>query len=87
MRRDLDAANLRWPLLAADELADQLTAHAERAARHRPELVADLLAELVARSRAAASATGQPRSRVLGTDEAAEVALRRLRLTALGCRV
>ena len=87
LRRDLDAANLRWPLLAADDLADQLAAHAERAARHRPELVADLLAELVARSRAAASVRGQPRSRVLGTDEAAEVALRRLRLTALGCRV
>ncbi|GAA1969226.1 SWIM zinc finger family protein [Catenulispora subtropica] len=87
VRRDLDAADLRWPLLAADDLADQLAAHAERAARHRPELVADLLAELVARSRAATSAKGQPRSRVLGTDEAAEVALRRLRLTALGCRV
>ncbi|GAA2057924.1 hypothetical protein GCM10009839_79370 [Catenulispora yoronensis] len=87
VRRDLDAAGLRWPLLAADDLADQIAAHGERAARHRPELVADLLAELVARSRAAATAKGQPRSRVLGTGEAAEVALRRLRLTALGCRV
>jgi hypothetical protein len=87
IQRDLDTADLRWPLLAADALADQLTAHAERAARHRPELVADLLAELVARSRAAARALGQPRSRILGSDEAAEVALRRLRLTALGCRV
>ncbi|MFL6116134.1 MAG: hypothetical protein ACJ786_32990 [Catenulispora sp.] len=87
VQRDLDAADLRWPLLAAEALADQLAAHAERAARHRPEIVADLLAELVARSRAAASPLGQPRSRILGTDEAAEVALRRLRLTALGCRV
>ncbi|MBW8802406.1 MAG: hypothetical protein JF587_00865 [Catenulisporales bacterium] len=87
VQRDLAAAGLRWPLLAAEALADQLTAHAERGARHRPELVADLLAELVARSRAAGSPLGQPRSRVLGTEEAAEVALRRLRLTALGCRV
>lgn len=87
VRRDLDSANLRWPLLATEELADQLTAHADRAARHQQVLVADLLAELVARARVAGSAIGQPRSRVLGTDEAAEVALRRLRLTALGCRV
>ncbi|NUR60742.1 MAG: hypothetical protein HOV87_19080 [Catenulispora sp.] len=93
VRRDLDAAGLRWPLLAADDLADQLAAHADRAARHSPEQVADLLAELVARSRAADAAQGrpgsrvQPSSRILGTDEAAEVALRRLRLTALGCRV
>ncbi|NUP50307.1 MAG: hypothetical protein HOW97_23805, partial [Catenulispora sp.] len=75
VRRDLDRAGLRWPLLAADDLADQLAAHTERAARHRPELVADLLAELAARARAAGSVRGQPRSRVLGTDEAAEVAL------------
>jgi hypothetical protein len=87
VRRDLDSAGLRWPLLAAEELADQLAAHAERAARHQRVLVADLLAEFVARARVAGSALGQPRLRVLGTDEAAEVALRRLRLTALGCRV
>ena len=87
VRRDLDSASLRWPLLAAEELADQLVAHADRAARHQQVLVAELLAELVARARVAGSAVGQPRSRVLGTEEAAEVALRRLRLTALGCRV
>jgi hypothetical protein len=87
VRRDLDSASLRWPLLAAEDLADQVAAHADRAARHQPVLVADLLAELVARARVAGSAVGQPRSRVLGTEEAAEVALRRLRLTALGCRV
>lgn len=87
VRRDLDAANLRWPLLAAEDLADQVAAHADRAASHQQVLVADLLAELVARARVASSSGGQPRSRVLGTEEAAEVALRRLRLTALGCRV
>jgi hypothetical protein len=87
VRRDLEAANLRWPVLATEELSDQLAAHADRAARHQQGLVADLLAELVARARVAGSSGGQPRSRVLGTEEAAEVALRRLRLTALGCRV
>jgi hypothetical protein len=87
VRRDLDAANLRWPLLAAEDLADQVAAHADRAAHHQQVLVADLLAELVARARVAGTSGGQPRSRVLGTEEAAEVALRRLRLTALGCRV
>ncbi|MBS2539698.1 hypothetical protein KGQ20_43845, partial [Catenulispora sp. NF23] len=87
VRRDLDSASLRWPLLATEDLADQLAAHADRAARHQQVLVADLLAELVARARVAGAAVGQPRSRVLGTEEAAEVALRRLRLTALGCRV
>ncbi|MEY9859554.1 hypothetical protein ABH935_005184 [Catenulispora sp. GAS73] len=87
VRRDLDSASLRWPLLAAEDLADQVAAHADRAARHQQVLVADLLAELVARARVAGAAVGQPKSRVLGTEEAAEVALRRLRLTALGCRV
>ena len=87
VRRDLDSANLRWPLLAAEDLADQVAAHAGRAARHQQVVVADLLAELVARARVAGSSAGLPRSRVLGTEEAAEVALRRLRLTALGCRV
>ncbi|MBY8849335.1 hypothetical protein K7G98_12820 [Saccharothrix sp. MB29] len=44
--------------------------------------MAELLTELHARARA----TG-PRSQVLGTEEAAETPLRRVRLTALGCRV
>ena len=91
VRRDLDAANLRWPLLAAEDLADQLAAHAERAARHQQVLVADLLAELVARARVAGSSGGQPRSRVLGTERGgrggvAPAAADRARLPGAGRR-
>ncbi|MBT8224569.1 MAG: SWIM zinc finger family protein [Dactylosporangium sp.] len=90
VRRDLDAAGLRWPLLALETLDDQLSAYRERAARYRPERAADLIAELHARHRAVTTTTGHdasPRSRVLGTREAASTPLRRLRLTGLGCRV
>ncbi|MEE1832560.1 hypothetical protein [Streptomyces sp. SP17KL33] len=79
--RRLSAAGAHWPAAAAMELADQLDAHAERHALHRPEEVATLLAELHARHRAA----GHPE--VLGVREATETPLRRVRLTALGCRV
>lgn len=88
--RALDAAGLRWPLLAVADLADQLDAYTARAARSRPEYVAELLTELAARHRASGFAAtspfagGEPRARVLGTEEAAEVRLRRVRL---GCRV
>jgi hypothetical protein len=84
--RDLDARGLRWPLLAVLDLAEQLSAYQRRAALHHPELVADLLAEIVARYRCAASTPGRL-GRVLGTDEPAETPLRRVRLTGLGCRV
>ncbi|MFF9036145.1 hypothetical protein ACF090_11805 [Streptomyces sp. NPDC014892] len=79
--RRLSAAGAHWPAAAAMELADQLDAHAERHALHRTEEVATLLAELHARHRAA----GHPE--VLGVREATETPLRRVRLTALGCRV
>jgi len=84
--RDLDERGLRWPLLALRDLAEQLAAYQRRAAHHRPELVADLLAEIVARYRCATTTPGVL-ARVLGTDEPAETALRRVRLTGLGCRV
>lgn len=83
----LDAAGLRWPLLALGELADQLAAYQERSARYQPGTLARLVLELYARDRAAAHAGGSRRARVLGTDEAAETPLRRVRLDALGCRV
>ncbi|MBZ3902012.1 hypothetical protein [Streptomyces griseiscabiei] len=79
--RRLTAASSHWPAAAAVELADQLDAYADRSALHRPETAASLLAELHARHRAA----GHPE--VLGTGESAETPLRRVRLTALGCRV
>ncbi|MEV4520809.1 SWIM zinc finger family protein [Micromonospora tulbaghiae] len=87
VRRDLDAAGLRWPLLAVDDLAGQLEAYAARGARYRPETFADLLAELPARRRAVVNAGATPPERVLGTHEPAETPLRRVRLTGLGARV
>ncbi|MEV4495688.1 hypothetical protein AB0J84_08295 [Micromonospora arborensis] len=87
VRRQLDAAGLRWPLLAVDDLAGQLAAYHDRSTRYRPDAVAGLLAELHARHRAVANAGASPRSRVLGTEEPAETPLRRVRLDSLGCRV
>lgn len=86
VQRTLDAAGLRWPLLAVGDVAGQLTAYAERSSRYRPDLLADLVTELHARHRAAASGDGL-RSRILGTEEAAQTPLRRLRLDGLGCRI
>ncbi|WP_242907061.1 hypothetical protein [Actinomadura terrae] len=85
---DLAARDLHWPAAAIDELAAQLDAHRERRADYASERLAALIAELHARDRAA-SAPGSrvPRSLVLGTDESADTPLRRVRLTALGCRV
>ncbi|MEV0627498.1 hypothetical protein [Nonomuraea wenchangensis] len=85
--RHLDAAGLRWPLLAVGDLAEQLAAYRDRAAHYRPELLAGHLAELHARRRAATRQDAAPRSSVLGTTEAAETPLRRARMEALGCRV
>lgn len=109
VRRTLEAARMRWPLLAVDDVVAQLAAYRDRSARYRPEALADHVAELFARHRAVTSAGAQPdatanpsldpmssaagrdqrtlRSRVLGTDEAAETPLRRARLDGLGARV
>ncbi|MEU5692386.1 hypothetical protein [Actinosynnema sp. NPDC020468] len=82
LHQELVAARLHWPAAALEELADQLDAYRSRGAAHRVERVAELITELHARC----VATGQ-RTRVLGSDEVAETPLRRVRLTALGCRV
>ncbi len=79
---DLTTAGLHWPAAAVADLVDQIDAYRQRSARHDPQRVAELITELHARHRA----TGR-RSQVLGTEEAAETPLRRVRLTALGCRV
>ncbi|WP_026404757.1 hypothetical protein [Actinomadura rifamycini] len=85
---ELAARDLHWPGAAADDLAGQLAAYHERRADHDPARFAALLAELHARRRASrADAAAVPRSAVLGTDEAADTPLRRVRLAALGCRV
>ncbi|NDU73904.1 hypothetical protein GWI34_14840 [Actinomadura sp. DSM 109109] len=82
---DLAAAGLHWPAAALGDLSGQLAAHHDRRADHDPARVAELLAELHARHRAAGA--GAARSQVLGTEEAADTPLRRVRLAALGCRV
>ncbi|GGN89245.1 hypothetical protein GCM10010112_73570 [Actinoplanes lobatus] len=84
----LDRAGLRWPLGATAELAEQLTAYRDRSARYAPERLADLIAELFARHRAVSADSGAGhRARVLGSEEAAETPLRRVRLDGLGARV
>ncbi|MGW3773569.1 hypothetical protein [Actinomadura verrucosospora] len=82
---DLAASGLHWPAAALGDLAGQLAAHHDRRADHDPARVAELLAEVHARYRAARG--GAARSQVLGTQEAADTPLRRVRLAALGCRV
>jgi hypothetical protein len=83
--RALDAQRLRWPLLAMDDIADQLAAYAQRSARYRAEQFAELLAEVHARRRA--TSNGEARPSVLGVDEPSETRLRTVRLTGLGCRI
>ncbi len=83
--RALDAERLRWPLLAIDDIADQLAAYAQRSARYRAEQFAELLAEVHARHHATNNGTTRPS--VLGIDEPSETRLRTIRLTGLGCRI
>ncbi|MGW4943034.1 GspMb/PilO family protein [Actinoplanes sp. NPDC004185] len=89
VRRALEAARMRWPLLAVDDLVAQLEAYRDRSARYRPEALAEHVGELHARRRAVTGTGGHRalRSRVLGTDEASETPLRRARLDGLGARV
>ncbi|MGW4807697.1 hypothetical protein [Kitasatospora sp. NPDC004272] len=77
----LTSASAHWPAAAAAELRDQAQAYADRDTRYDPDRVAELLAELLARGRAA------DRPLALGTGESAVTQLRRTRLVALGCRV
>ncbi|MGA5821157.1 hypothetical protein ACPC54_25220 [Kitasatospora sp. NPDC094028] len=86
VRGELADRSLHWPAGLLADLIGQLDAYAARAADHRPEELALLLAELHARHRASGHPGGS-RSDVLGVREAAETPLRRVRLTALGCRI
>ncbi|MFD9030185.1 hypothetical protein ACFVZW_03300 [Streptomyces sp. NPDC059567] len=86
VRDELTAAALHWPAGALTELIAQLDDHAARGAHYRAEELAFLLTELHARGRA--SANGAPyASLILGSGERGDTPLRRVRLTALGCRV
>ncbi|EWM18264.1 LOW QUALITY PROTEIN: PE-PGRS family protein, partial [Kutzneria sp. 744] len=81
-QRELADRNLHWPAAAMAELVDQLGAYRGRNAEYETRRFAALISELHARHRS----TG-PKSQVLGSDEKAETQLKRVRLTALGCRV
>ncbi|MFI0445702.1 hypothetical protein [Actinomadura sp. 6N118] len=85
--QDLAAQNLYWPAAAVGDLMEQLTAYSERHASYQAERLAELITELYARHRASQSGAASPRSQILGTDEVADTPLRRVRLTALGCRI
>jgi hypothetical protein len=87
VRRRLDADGLRWPQFAVLDLEAQLAAYRDRNARYRPDLLAGHLAELHARHRATSGTGAASRTRVLGTEEAAQTPLRRVRLDGLGCRI
>ena len=85
---DLSAASLHWPAGALGDAADQLDAYSARRADYRATAYADALGELHARHRAARHPAGTATaSQVLGSQESGTTALRRVRLTALGCRV
>ncbi|WP_406090051.1 hypothetical protein [Streptomyces sp. NBC_01013] len=77
----LAAEALHWPAGALADLTRQLSAYADRSAAYRPELFSALLTEVHAR-RLASAVPG-----ALGTGEAADTPLRRVRLTSLGCRI
>ncbi|MFD5323431.1 hypothetical protein [Streptomyces sp. NPDC127092] len=85
IRDELSAAALHWPAGVLTDMAVQVGQYAERGARFRAEELAALLAELDARTRAGGG--GLAEAQVLGTGERGDTPLRRIRLTALGCRV
>lgn len=82
-QESLTAASLHWPAGAVAELREQLDAYTARGTRYAAERYALLLTELHARHRA----SGRDPVGVLGTKEAPQTPLRRVRLVALGCRV
>ncbi|WP_406197726.1 hypothetical protein OG331_18850 [Streptomyces sp. NBC_01017] len=79
----LTGALLHWPAGAVAELREQVHAYATRGTHYEAERFALLLAELHARHRAA----GHDPVGALGTKEAPQTPLRRVRLVALGCRI
>jgi hypothetical protein len=88
VRDELAAQGLHWPAGTLTELIAHLDDHAARSARYRAEDLAFLMTEFHARARAAASDTPSlSASSILGSGERGDTPLRRVRLTALGCRI
>lgn len=86
-RDELSARALHWPAGILADLTEQLDDHAARGTRYRAERYAALITEFHARLRAASRDTGLAASQILGSGERGDTALRRVRLTALGCRI
>ncbi|MFD7256670.1 hypothetical protein [Streptomyces sp. NPDC059874] len=87
VRDELSGWALHWPAGILTELIEQLDDHAARGAGYRAERYAALITEFHARLRAAGRESGLAASQVLGSGERGDTALRRVRLTALGCRI
>lgn len=87
VREELSARALHWPAGILTELTGQLDDHAARGARWRAEEYAALIAEFHARRRAAGREGALAASQILGSGERGDTPLRRVRLTALGCRI
>ncbi|MEU9143654.1 hypothetical protein [Streptomyces sp. NPDC048349] len=87
VRDELSARALHWPAGTLTDVIEQLDEHAGRGARYRAERHAALITEFHARLRAAAHTSQVAASQVLGSGERGDTALRRVRLTALGCRI
>ncbi|MGP3689688.1 hypothetical protein ACTVZO_34185 [Streptomyces sp. IBSNAI002] len=86
-RDELSARSLHWPAGTLADLIEQLDDHAARGARYRAERYAALVTEFHARLRAAGHTTRLSASQILGSGERGDTPLRRVRLTALGCRI
>ncbi|MEU3608596.1 hypothetical protein AB0E83_24600 [Streptomyces sp. NPDC035033] len=82
LRDELTAGALHWPAGVLTDVLGQLAAYEGRDARFRAEELAALLGEADGRARA----RGLPGA-VLGSGEHGDTPLRRVRLTALGCRI
>ncbi|MFI8321583.1 hypothetical protein [Streptomyces sp. NPDC085529] len=80
VRDELAAGALHWPAGVLTDVLDQLAAYEGRDARFRAEELAALLGEADARARGGSGA-------FLGSGERGDTPLRRVRLTALGCRI
>lgn len=93
VRDELTARALHWPAGTLTDVIEQLDDHAARGVRYRAERLAALITEFHARHRAAAHTADTAHtaqlaaSQILGSGERGDTALRRVRLTALGCRI
>ncbi|MFF2780823.1 hypothetical protein ACFVU3_38745 [Streptomyces sp. NPDC058052] len=82
VRGELAAGALHWPAGVLTDVLVQLGEYEGRGARFRAEELAALLGEADARARARGRAGA-----FLGSGERGDTPLRRVRLTALGCRI